>query len=73
MQGPIGMLSLAFGVLAAVIGYVLSILGVTLYFNLNALPPEAITNTESIIVFVIGLVMLAVAYAGWRGFMSLGY
>lgn len=65
-----GMVSLVLGVVGAVVGYVFVILGVTMYFDLNSI---TISNTQSVIIVVTGVLALAVAYAGWRGFMRFAY
>lgn len=69
-KGPLGLASLVLGIVGAVVGYVFVVLGITMYFDLNSL---TISNTQSIVIVVAGFVCLAVAYAGWRGFMRLAY
>lgn len=70
VKGPLGLGSLVLGIVGAVVGYVFVILGITMYFDLNSL---TISNTQSMVIVVAGFVSLAVAYAGWRGFMRLAY
>ncbi|QCJ47777.1 MULTISPECIES: hypothetical protein [Haloprofundus] len=72
LQQPVGFASLGLTLVGAVIGYVLTILGITLYFGLNGLG-DAITTVDSFIVIATGLVCLAAGYAGWRGFMTFAY
>lgn len=72
LRGPVSLLSIGLGILGITLGYVLTILGITLYFDLNGLD-EAITATESAVVIVAGLALLVVGYFGWRGFMYFAY
>lgn len=72
LRGPVSLLSLGLGILGVSLGYILTILGITLYFDLNGLD-EAITTTESVSVIVAGLAILVVGYFGWRGFMYFAY
>jgi hypothetical protein len=54
------------------VGYVVAVLGVTLYFDLNGLD-ERITDVEALQVTVAGLAALAVGWLGWRGFGRFAY
>ncbi|KTG09937.1 hypothetical protein AUR64_09960 [Haloprofundus marisrubri] len=72
MQQPLGLASLGLTLVGAVVGYVLTMLGITLYFNLNGLG-DAITTVDSFIVIATGVVCLVAGYAGWRGFMTFAY
>lgn len=80
LRGPIGFLSLFVMIAGMAIGYVLSLLGVTLYFNMAGidtnLPPgqaEAVTPVESVIVIAIGIGLIVLGYFGWRGFNYFAY
>ncbi|PSP62167.1 hypothetical protein BRC77_10905 [Halobacteriales archaeon QH_8_64_26] len=70
IEGPLGVVSLIVGILGAVFGYVLVVLGVTMYFDLNSI---TISNTQSLIIVASGFVAIVFAYAGWRGFMRFAY
>ncbi|WP_224332258.1 hypothetical protein [Haloprofundus halobius] len=72
MQQPLGLASLGLTLVGAVVGYILTMLGITLYFGLNGLGND-ITTVESFIVMGTGLVCLAAGYTGWRGFMTFAY
>lgn len=72
LRGPVSIASMGLGMFGITIGYILTLLGITLYFDLNGLG-DAITTTESIVVTVIGLAALVVGYLGWRGFMYFAY
>lgn len=71
VRGPLGFVSLVIGILGIVIGYIFTMLGVTLYFDLN--PTVSLTNTGSLIVVATGLGALIIGYLGWRGFMQFAY
>lgn len=72
LRGPVSIASLGVGMLGITIGYILTIFGVTLYYDLNGFGPD-ITSTESIVVMVIGVAILVMGYLGWRGFMYFAY
>ena len=67
-RGPLGYLCLGVGVLSLVLGYVLVLFGLTLRFDLAAYHPPA---GQSDLVVAVGVVLVALAYAGWRGFRTL--
>ena len=71
-RGTLGFVSLAVGVTGATVGYILVMLGVTLYFDMNGLGPQ-ISGVEALTVAAVGLASLGVAYLGWRGFTDLAY
>ncbi|WP_254546950.1 hypothetical protein [Halomarina pelagica] len=70
-RGALGFASLALGVLGVVVGYIFTMLGVTLYFDLN--PTVSLTDAGSLVVVAAGLGALVVGYLGWRGFMRFAY
>lgn len=72
LRGPVGVTSLGLFVLGAAVGYILVLLGITLYFNLNGIG-SAFTSTESLIVVAVGLTSLGVGYVGWKGFNYFSY
>ena len=65
-------LALCLGILGILFGYIITVLGITLYFDLNGLG-DAITTTESVAVMAIGLAALLIGYLGVRGFMRFAY
>ena len=71
VRGPLGFVSLGVGILGVVLGYLFTMLGVTLYFDLN--PTVSLTNTGSLVVVAVGLGALVLGYLGWRGFMRFAY
>ncbi|WP_440008759.1 hypothetical protein [Halomicrococcus sp. SG-WS-1] len=73
LRGPIGFASIIVAILGIVVGYIFVMFGITLYFDMNALPKSAITPTESFIVIGTGLLSLLVGYVGWRGFNHFAY
>lgn len=66
-MGPLGAVSLGVTVIGAVLGYVFVMLGITLYLDLNDIP---LTSVESLVVIGTGIACIAVAYGGWRGFLT---
>lgn len=72
LRGPVSIASLGLGMLGITVGYMLTIFGVTLYYDLNGFGPD-ITTGESFLVIGIGLAVLVVGYFGWRGFMYFAY
>lgn len=71
VRGPLGFASLVVGVLGVVVGYIFTMLGATLYFDLN--PTVSLTDIGSLVVVATGLGGLLVGYLGWRGFMRFAY
>lgn len=71
LRGPMGLVSLVVGVLGISVGYIITLLGLSLYFDLTL--PNQISAGESLVVLAVGLVALAVGYFGWRGFMYFAY
>lgn len=69
---PVGFASLGVMILGAAIGYILIMLGITLYFDLNGLD-EAITNIEALQVLATGIVATVVGWLGWKGFNYFSY
>lgn len=73
LRGPVGFASLTVMLFGVVFGYVLTVTGITLYFGLQPFPEGAVTATESLIVTAVGLAVVGVGYAGWRGFNYFAY
>ena len=67
LVGPLGFISLAVGVVGLVVGYIITIVGITTYWNLNGLE---LANSEALIIAAVGVACLAVAYVGDRGLMT---
>lgn len=67
LVGPLGFLSLAVGIVGVVLGYIITMVGITTYWDLNGL---GISTTESLTIIGIGLGLFLVAYLGYRGFMT---
>lgn len=72
LRGPVSIVALGIGMVGITVGFIITVLGVTLYYDLNGLG-EAITTTESLVVVAVGLLGLFVGYLGWRGFMYFAY
>lgn len=72
LQGPIGFLSLLVSIGGFVFGYVLVLLGLTLYFDMNGFGSD-VTGVESLMILGAGIVVVVVGYLGWRGFMRYSY
>jgi len=70
LRGPLGAASLLVGIAGAVLGYIFTMLGVTLVFGLN---DKGLTTVQSATVIATGLALVGVAYAGYKGFMTFGY
>lgn len=71
LKGPLGVASLGVMIAGLVVGYIFTMVGITLFFDLNGI--EGISSTESLIVVGTGLACIALGYAGWRGFMGFAY
>lgn len=74
LRTPLGVTSLGIMIAGVTIGYIVTILGITLYFNLNGNPTAGeLDRIESLQVVLIGLVCLVLGYLGWRGFLTFSY
>lgn len=73
LRGPVGFASLGIMMLGATIGYIITTVGITIYFGLSPLEPSAVDTGESLAIIAIGLVTLAIGYLGWRGFNYFAY
>lgn len=69
LVGPLGGLSLLVGLAGLVVGYILTMVGLTSAFALNGLQSQGLPEMHAWIVTGIGIVCVGVAYAGYRGFM----
>ena len=52
------------------IGYILTMVGLTTVFELNGLRSQGLAPTDAYIVTSIGVACIVVAYFGYRGFMT---
>lgn len=74
LQTPLGVTSLGVMMAGVTLGYIITMLGITLYFDLNGSPTAgAISRIESLQVVLVGLICLAAGYVGWRGFLMFSY
>ncbi|MFC7098535.1 hypothetical protein [Halobaculum marinum] len=71
LKGPLGVVSLGVMIVGLVVGYIFTMVGVTLYFDLNGI--QGISNGESLVVVATGLACLVAGYLGWKGFMGFAY
>lgn len=67
LVGPLGAVSLLVGLISIVMGYIFTVIGVTLFFGLNGL--SGVTRGDAILVIGTGILLIGVAYAGYKGFM----
>lgn len=72
LRGPIGFGSLGVMILGLVVGYILTLAGLTIYFGMGD-PAEALSAIESITIMGVGLACFAVGYAGWKSFTYFAY
>jgi hypothetical protein len=72
LRTPIGLSSMVVMLAGLAVGYILTVLGITLYYDLNGLG-DAISNWEAIQVTLVGLACFVVGYLGWRGFLYFSY
>ena len=74
LRTPISLLSIGTGLVGLVIGYILTLSGLAAYYDLLGLQKGGgLTGTESLIVAGTGIVLLVVAYLGFKGFMYFAY
>lgn len=69
---PVGFASLGVMVAGLAVGYILMMLGITLFFDLNGLGQQ-ITTMEALTVAAMGLVATIAGYGGWKGFNYFSY
>jgi len=73
LRMPMGISSLAVGIVGVGIGYILGLMGLVLFFNLHPIAENGVSTFEAISVTLIGIAVLAVGIAGWRAFMYFAY
>ncbi|QZP37695.1 hypothetical protein [Halobaculum magnesiiphilum] len=71
LKGPLGAASLGVMILGLVVGYIFTMLGVTLVLNLNGI--QGISDVEALTVTATGLACIVAGYFGWKGFMGFAY
>lgn len=69
-RGPVGIGSLFLGLIGFTVGYILTLLGITFFYDLA---PHQIPTLDSVIVFLLGVAFLGLGYAGLKGFMRFSY
>lgn len=69
-RGPVGVGSLLLGLVGFTVGYVLTLLGITFFYDLA---PHTIPTLDSVIIVAIGVGLLGFGYAGIKGFMHFSY
>lgn len=72
LRGPVGFGSLAVMIFGLVVGYVLTMVGITLYFGMGQ-PAEALSGIESLAISVIGVLCIGVGYLSWKSFNYFAY
>lgn len=72
LRGPIGFGSLGVMILGLVVGYIFTMVGLTLYFGMGD-PAEVLSAGESLIISGVGLLSIAVGYLGWKSFNYFAY
>ncbi|WP_132057557.1 hypothetical protein [Halorussus amylolyticus] len=72
LRGPIGFGSLGVMILGLVVGYIFTMVGITLYFGMGD-PAEALSAFESIVVGLVGVACIVVGYLGWKSFNYFAY
>lgn len=72
LRGPLGFGSLGVMILGLVVGYILTMVGFTLYFEM-ADPGEALSAAESLSISGVGILSIVVGYLGWKGFNYFAY
>ncbi len=68
--GPLGIVSLLLGLIGLVVGYIVTMVGITTIYNLNGLAEQGLAQTDAYIITGVGLSFFVLAYAGYRGFMT---
>jgi len=71
LKGPLGAASLGVMLVGLVVGYIFTMLGITLVLGLNGI--EGISDMEALIVVGTGLACIVAGYLGWKGFMGFAY
>ncbi len=72
LEMPVGLAGVAVGILGIGVGYILTLMGLVLFFGLHGVA-EDLTTIESLTVTAVGLVVVGIGLAGWRAFMYFAY
>jgi hypothetical protein len=72
LRGPLGFGSLGVMILGLVVGYILTMVGLTLFFEM-ATPGKALSAAESLSISGVGILSIVVGYFGWKGFNYFAY
>lgn len=72
LRGPVGFGSLGVMILGLVVGYIFTLVGITLYFGMGD-PAEALSAVESLLISVVGVLCIAVGWLGWKSFNYFAY
>lgn len=74
LRMPVSLLSIAMGLVGLVIGYILTLSGLAAYYDLLGLQKGGgLTGLESLSITAAGIVLLVIAYLGFKGFMYFAY
>lgn len=74
LRMPVSLLSIAMGLVGLVIGYILTLSGLAAYYDLLGLEKGGgLTGLESLSITAAGIVLLVIAYLGFKGFMYFAY
>lgn len=72
LRGPLGFGSLGVMIVGFVVGYIFTMVGITLYFEMGQ-PAEALSTVESLAIAGVGILCLVSGYFGWKGFNYFAY
>lgn len=72
LRGPVGFGSLGVMILGLVVGYIFTMVGITLYFGMGD-PAETLSAFESLLISAVGIGCIAVGWLGWRSFNYFAY
>lgn len=74
LRMPVSLVSIAMGLVGLVIGYILTLSGLAAYYDLLGLQKGGgLTGLESLSITAAGIVLLVIAYLGFKGFMYFAY
>jgi hypothetical protein len=73
LRVPISFLLLAVGIVSIPIAWVLTLGGISAYFNLLGIEKGAISTLEAATVVFVGLCFVGTTYLGYKGFMYFSY
>jgi len=74
LRSPVSIGSYALGLLGSTLGWILTILGITLYFELYGTQlNQQISDPESLLVSAVGLLCAGLGMMGLKGYMYFSY